>query len=263
MTFQPYVPTGGLAGWRFLQATIDTQKAAFERAPLRQRDLDYFAEKIGEVRTPEDLIGDFRLLSVALGAFGLSDDIGSKFLIRKVLEEGTLERDALANRLSDKRYREFSKAFGFGDFPTPNTVLSDFPDKIAARYADQAFEKAVGETNETMRLALNAQREFVAVAEGAESERTKWFTILGTPPLRKVLEGAFGLPLSFGALDIDKQLEVFQRRSREEFGAESLAELAEPETMARLLDRYTAISGLTEFGGSSGFTPALVLLRGF
>ncbi|PWJ16147.1 DUF1217 domain-containing protein [Jannaschia seohaensis] len=263
MTFQPYVPMGGLAGWRFLQSTIDNQKAAFERSPLLQRDLDYFAEKIGEVRTPEDLIGDFRLLSVALGAFGLSDDIGSKFLIRKVLEEGTLEPDALANKLSDKRYRELSKAFGFGDFAVPNTVLSDFPDKIAARYSDQAFEKAVGETNESMRLALNAQREFAKVADGQDSDRAKWFTILGTPPLRKVLEGAFGLPLSFGALDIDKQLEVFQHRSREEFGADSVAALAEPDTMARLLDRYTAITGMTEFGNSTITSPALVLLRGY
>ncbi|WP_167767075.1 DUF1217 domain-containing protein [Jannaschia formosa] len=262
MTYQPFVPTGGLAGWRYLQGTLATQKAAFERSALVQRDLDYFAENIGSVRTAEDLVRDFRLLSVALEAFGLSEDLGSKFLIRKVLEEGTIDPDALANKLSDRRYREFSKAFGFGDFPVPNTVLSDFPDRIAARYTDQAFERAVGRSDESMRLALNAQRELGKVAEGTASERTKWLTIMGTPPLRKVLEGALGLPLSFGALDLDRQLEVFRDRSRQAFGAETVGDLVAPDTLDRILDRYTALSGLAEFGGGA-FSPALVLLRGF
>ncbi|MDB2407743.1 DUF1217 domain-containing protein [Jannaschia sp.] len=262
MTFQPFVPTGGLAGWRFLQSTLDSQKEAFDKSSVLQRDLDYFAENIGEVTTAAELVSDFRLLSVALGAFGLQDDINAKFLIRTVLEEGSIETDALANKLSDQRYRDFTKAFGFGDFPVPNTVLSDFPDKIAALYADQAFEQAVGETNETMRLALYAQREFASVAEGTGTDRAKWFTIMGTAPLRAVMEGALNLPVSFGTLDLDQQLKVFQERSEQAFGIETVSDLADPDTLERILDRYTAISGLSDF--SAGVTsPALVLLRGY
>ncbi|GIT91618.1 flagellar basal body rod protein FlgF [Jannaschia pagri] len=263
MTFQPYVPTGGLAGWRFLQNTIASQKDAFSASAVVQRDMEYFREKISDVETPEQLVNDFRLLSVALNAFGLSEDINNKFLIRKVLEEGTLDPEALANRLSDTRYRDMARAFGFGDFPVPNTALSDFPDRIAARYVDQSFEQALGNTNNTMRLALNAQRELVNIAEEDSSNRTKWFRIMGTPPLRQVFEGAFNLPTSFGTLDLDRQLTVFEERTEAAFGTSDISELAQPETLERLLDRFAAVAGLTASFGTQVTSPALVLLRGF
>ena len=263
MTFQPYLPTGGLAGWRFLQGTLANQKEAFAKSSVVQRDLDYFAEKIGSVKTAEDLVSDYRLLSVALNAFGLSEDIGNKFLIRKVLEEGTIDPEALSNKLSDKRYREMSRAFGFGDFPVPNTVLSDFPDRIAARFTDQSFELAVGQSDNTMRLALNAQRELGKIAADDTSNRTKWFTIMGTPPLRSVLEGALNLPTAFATLELDRQLEVFQERSRAIFGTDQISELAEPGRLDRILDRYTAIAGLNGTSAISATSPALILLRGF
>ncbi|MEO0859509.1 MAG: DUF1217 domain-containing protein [Pseudomonadota bacterium] len=263
MTFQPFVPTGGLAGWRFLQNTLDTQKTAFERSPVLERDLDYFRENIADVKTADDLVKDFRLLSVALGAFGLSEDINSKYLIKQVLEGGTLEPDALANRLADRRYADLSKAFGFGDFPVPNTVLSDFPDRIAARYKDQAFEVALGQSDNTMRLALSARRELTTIAEDSTSNRTKWFSIMGTPPLRAVMEGALNLPTSFATLELDRQLEVFQERALSNFGTDQVNELVEEDTLNRVLDRYTAVAGLSGTGGSSVTSPALILLRGF
>lgn len=261
MTFQPFVPTGGLSGWRFLQNTIETQRKAHGEGVKLQRDLDYFRDNIGGIETAEELVKDFRLLSVALGAFGLSDDIGSKFLIRRVLEEGTLKSDALANKLSDKRYRDLSRAFGFGDFPVPSTKISTFSDKIEARYREQAFETDMGQTSETMRLALYTQRELPALAEGTGSNRTKWFTIMGTAPVRQVMETALGLPSAFGALSIDKQLETFLDRSRAIFGTDQVDDLASDGTLGRILDRFTALDASDAARTVS--SPALVLLRGF
>ena len=267
MTFQPFVPTGGLSGWRFLQRTIETQRVAHAQSPLQDRDIAYFKAKIGSVDTAAELVADYRLLAVALGAFGLQDDVGSKFLIRRVLEEGTIEPGALANKLSDKRYRDLSKAFGFGDFAVPSSKLSDFPEKIAARYAAQRFETDIGRSSETMRLALNAQRELPALAAGKGSNRTKWFTLMGTPPLRKVLETAFSLPTAFGTLPIDRQLDTFLERSRSTFGTDQLSEIGTGPKLSRLLDRFTALDGIGGLGsGGAGPTvtsPALMLLRGY
>jgi len=261
VSFQPFVPTGGLSGWRFLQNTIETQRKAHGEGVALQRDLAYFRVNIGKIDTAEALVGDYRLLSVALGAFGLSDDIGSKFLIRRVLEEGTLEPDALANKLSDKRYRDLSRAFGFGDFPVPSTKISTFADKIEARYRDQAFETDMGQTSETMRLALYVQRELPALAAGTGSNRTKWFTIMGIAPIRQVMETAMGLPSSFATLSLDKQLETFLERSRSIFGTDQIDDLASDGALGRVLDRFTVLDESdTSLTVSS---PALVLLRGF
>ena len=262
MTFQPFVPTGGIAGWRFLQNTIETQRAAHSGSTAIQRDLDYFRANIGKIETAEQLVGDFRLLSVALEAFGLGEDVNSKFFIRKVLEEGTVADDALANRLSDKRYRDLSRAFGFGDFETPSTQVGGFADRIAERYTSRRFETDMSATSETMRLALNAQRELPALASESGSERAKWFTLMGTPPLRKVMETALGLPKAFGTLPIDRQIETFMDRAESVFGTRNLSEIAAPEKLPRLLDRFTAID---DPGGQAGAaaSPALTLLRGY
>ncbi|CUH40644.1 hypothetical protein JSE7799_03379 [Jannaschia seosinensis] len=261
MTYQPFVPTGGLTGWRFLQRTIESQRAAHADSAQIQRNLEYFRENIGKIETAEQLVGDFRLLSVTLDAFGLSADVGSKFFIRKVLEEGTVEDDALANRLSDKRYRDLSRAFGFGDFDTPSTKLEGFADKIAARYTDRRFEADIGQTSETMRLALNAERDLPALGAEDSSNRTKWFSLMGTAPLRKVMETALGLPKAFGTLPIDRQIETFMERSERILGTSDLSEIAAPENLSRLIDRFTV---LDEAGsGSTVTSPALVLLRGF
>jgi Protein of unknown function (DUF1217) len=204
------------------------------------------------VRTSDALVADRRLLGIALGAFGLEADIGAKAFLKKVLDDGTLEPAALANRLADKRYLEFSKAFGFGDFETPNTVLSDFADRIIGRYRDRTFEAAVGTQRPEMRLALFAQGELAALAGRQTSERGKWLTVMGTPQLRTVFEQAFGLPRSFGALDLDQQLTAFQDKAERYLGSSAVSQFADPGRIDDLI-RLSLVRG--EASGAAA-TPA-------
>lgn len=262
MTFQPVIPVAGFAGWAFLKRTQDKQEAAMQAAPAARRDEAYFRQKIGSVKTAQDLVDDRRLLRVALTAFGLQSDIDSKAFIRKVLSDGTLKEGALANKLADKRYRDFSSAFGFGDFSVPRTQLSDFADKILARYRIQTFEVAVGDTNPAMRLALNAERQIPEIAAGRGSEDTKWFTLMGNRPLREMMQTALGLPASFATLDIDRQLATLKSRSRATFGSEDLSQFREPAKLEALVRTFLvrAETGVTASGGSSAARTALQLL---
>ncbi|MCU0904806.1 MAG: DUF1217 domain-containing protein [Tabrizicola sp.] len=262
MSFQPLIPTGGFAGWAFLKRTQTKQEAAWQAAPAVMRDETYFRQKIGSVKTADDLVGDRRLLRVALTAFGLQADIDSKAFIRKVLADGTLKEGALANRLADKRYREFSAAFGFGDFSVPRTQLSDFADKMLSRFRTQGFETAVGEQNPTMRLALNAEREIPAIASGRGSEDAKWFTLMGNRPLREMMQTALGLPSSFATLDIDRQLATLKVRSRAVFGAETVSQFQDPKKLDALVRTYLVRAELSEgaFQASGAARNALQLL---
>ena len=115
MSYVPAIPLSGVAGWRFLERTSERQQAAFEKSATVKREIAYFEEKIGSVTRAADLLGDRRLLKVALTAFGLEDKIDQKAFIRKVLEEGTTKEDALAVKLSDPAWKNLSAAFGFGD----------------------------------------------------------------------------------------------------------------------------------------------------
>ncbi|MCF6316051.1 MAG: DUF1217 domain-containing protein [Marinosulfonomonas sp.] len=236
--FQPVVPFGGFSGWSFLTRTLDNQKEAFANSSEIAREVDYFKENISKIQTAEDLVADRRLLKVALESFGLGEDINNKFFIRKVLEDGTSEDDALANRLSDKRYLEFSKAFGFGDLPAPNTVLSDFGSKITSAFKERQFEAAIGDQNEDFRLALGIERDLTDIAGKDLQEDTLWFTVMGNPPLRKVFETAFNLPESFGALDLDKQLETLKDKAQSAFGDSGIKQFASTEKLKDLTQLF-------------------------
>ena len=262
MTFQPVVPFRGLVGWTFLKRTLENQQEAFRKSPEIVRDADYFRARIGSVGSAETLVSDRRLLRVALGAFGLDADIDNRFFIRKVLEDGTLDRDALANKLADKRYLEFSRAFGFGDFAIPLAQVNGFAEKTVAAFETRQFEIAVGDTDENMRLALGLSRDLGAIAARPSADTTLWLTVLGSPPLRSVFETAFGLPTGFGALDLDRQVEVMRDRSRRAFGAETVSQFTDPDRIEALTRQFLIRADLSSgFSRATGSSIALQLLQ--
>ncbi len=259
--FKPVIPVTGLSGWQFLQRTLPAQKEAFAESTAFKRDTEYFRENISKVKTAEDLVGDRRLLSVALGAFGLDDDINSKAFVQQILEGGTNDRSALANRLADSRYAKFSEAFGFGDIG-PRTAFSFFADEILTRYENKQFERAVGAQDNSMRLALNLEGEIGDIATTDSTNNTKWFAVMGNSPLRTVFETALGFPSSFGRIDLDQQLDGFKERAQATFGTDKIADFNDPELQEKLVRLYLVREEIANSSGAfSGGSTALTLLQ--
>ncbi|MEO8240669.1 MAG: DUF1217 domain-containing protein [bacterium] len=252
MSFTPVIPLAGYAGWTFLQRTMAKQTASLVKSPEIARDEDYFRANIAKITTAEDLVKDRRLLKVALGAFGLDADINNKAFIEKVLKDGTLTAGALANKLADKQYLKLSAAFGFGDYPVPSTKLSDFPGKIISAYEARAFETAVGDQNDDMRLALNAKRELAALSVKSSSETVKWFTVLGNSALKQVFTKALGLPSNISAVDLDQQLKAFQDKTQTAFGDNTVAQFSDPAKVETLIRRFLVRSQADQLSRSTG-----------
>lgn len=261
MSFQPVVVGTGLVGWRFLQATFDAQRKAFDQDGARTGSLEYFASRIGSVTTAAQLVDDRRLLGVALTAFGLQDDLNNRYFVQRVLEDGTIRDDALANRLADDRYVQFSSAFGFGDFSTPRTQLSHFPEEIAERFSALAFEQAVGNRDQNMRLALNLQRALPELTDTSGTVDTWWFRLMGNPPLRQVFETALSLPKSVGKLDIDQQLQIFKSRADARFGTSDLSALVDSEMLETVTETFLLQSQLQEVQSTMSGSGALLMLE--
>ncbi|WP_342077340.1 DUF1217 domain-containing protein [Yoonia sp. SS1-5] len=261
MTFQPVVPLSGYVGWRFLERTLDNQQQAYSTSQPIMRATDYFRENIADVVTAEQLVSDRQLLSVALGAFGLDDDIDNRFFIQTILEEGTLDDDALANRLADPRYADFARTFGFGDRILARTSLTSFPDEIIARFETRQFERAVGEQNNDLRLAMNVEDGLSDILDRTQSETAQWFSIMGNPPLRNVFQTALGLPTSIASIDLDKQLDVFQERSRSVFGTDKIADFQDPEQQENLIRMFLVRAEAASINTVSGGSAALTLLQ--
>ena len=259
MSYQPVLPSGGYTGWKFLQRTLPQQQEAHRKSAPVQRLTDHFRANIAKAKTAADLVNDRRLLQVALGAFGLKDDLNSKAFIQRVLEGGTLKPDGLANRMADKRYKAMAQEFGYGDLGA-RTGVSGFADRIIARYEARAFQEAVGETDGTMRLALNIDGAIKDIAARTSNANAQWFSMMGEAPLRQVFQTALGLPQSFGALDVDRQLATYKERSQAAFGTDKLSDLADPARQEKLV-RLFLLRSDTEATSSSPGALMLQLLQ--
>jgi hypothetical protein len=260
MSFQPVAPFGGLAGWSFLDRTRARQEAAFQQSPALARRTADFAERISRIGSAEELVRDRELLEVALGAFGLDEDIRNRFFIRRVLEDGTASLSALANRLSDKRYLALSEAFGFGDRPGGNVKRAGFAADIVARYRERQFELAVGQTNPDLRIALGLGRELQDIAARRQTNDARWFTAMASPPVRTALERALRLPSQIGSIDIDRQLAMFKERAEMRLGTSDFLQIASTEGQEKLRRAFLTAPEASGTVGNSRGAGALALL---
>ncbi|MEM0942307.1 MAG: DUF1217 domain-containing protein [Pseudomonadota bacterium] len=263
MTFQPLIPTTGIVGFQLLSRTEESQRQVFDQQPAISRDLAYFEENIANATTAEALVSDRRLLRVVLGAFGLDEEIDKGAFIRKILEEGTENPEAFANRLVDPRYTRFAESLGYGNVSGARVGLTSFASDISAAYRERQFEIAVGNQDESLRLALNFRREIQAYATAPDPDGTAWLQVLGDLPVRRVFEGAFGFGSEIGTLEVDRQREEFREQNSRVFGDSSLAVFTDPEVAEQAIRRFLAREAASN--GPDASTPgfaALTLLNG-
>ena len=262
MSFQPVLPIGGYAGWRFLERTLERQQESHAASPTLRRAETEFRARIAGIHSAQALVEDRNLLKVALTAFGLRDDLPNRAFIQRVLESPASESRSFANRLADRRYAALAEAFGFGEAGPPKTAEPGFADRIVALYHDRSFEEAVGAQDESMRLALALQRDLGAIAQRDTSEDARWLTVLGTPSLRTVFESAYRLPNGFGALDLDRQVDILRGRTRAAMGDSSLAQFADPERIDKLIQRFMLAEQVNAVNTMGSGQVALTLLQG-
>jgi hypothetical protein len=106
------VPTT-LANFRLISGNIDRSLATAASKAQVARDTEYYRANIDNVKSIDDLLKDRRLFSYAMKAYGLEDMTYAKAFMRKVLESDLNDSSSFVNKLSDKRYLEFAKAFHF------------------------------------------------------------------------------------------------------------------------------------------------------
>jgi hypothetical protein len=258
MSFQPTLPVGGLAGWSLLTRTKTRQQDAFTSAPARKAEIMRFEQRFSKLGSAKALVQDRASLRVVLGAFGLQADLQNRAFIQRVIESGTEERGALANRLADKRYAALANAMAHLGPGGDGKPSADLIAKLTSDYQNRSFEIAVGEQDQSYRLAMTAEREIPAILSTFGSDRARWFGLIGNPPLRKVMETALGLPKEFGALPIDQQVSRLQAAARTRFNAATVEDLAKPETIGRVIQRFLIVSEMQTT--PTRFSPALTLL---
>lgn len=197
-----------------------------EAQPVVARETEYYRANISNVKSIEDFIADDRLFRYAMKAHGLEDMAYAKAFIAKALEGGIDESDSFANKLADKRYREFVATFNFVRHGEETTSLYGPTTGTVEKYLRQSLEEDAGAQNEGVRLALYFQRK----APGLKS----YYEVLADPALSKVVRTALGFPDVLAQADIDKQVSMFEERV-------ALEDFRDDKKLEEFLKRFTTM----------------------
>lgn len=192
----------------------------------------YYEANIGKVTSIRDFVGNYRLLSYALEAYGLGDQVHNTALIEKVLEGGVSNAKSLANTMSNSRWKAFATAFDF-----VGQGLSSATSQSAVRttindYVEQQLESDQGAENVGVQLALYFQR----VAPAVTSE----YGVLADKNLLEVAQTIFGLS---PGTNVDQQAKALSKLM-------PVSDLRDPKKLQQLTERFTAMYDLTYGPGS-------------
>jgi len=203
----------------------------------------YYDANIGAVKSISDLVGNYRLLSYALNAYGLGGQIDAKGLITKVLEGGVSNPKSLANTLPDSRWKAFAAAFNFVDSGAPSPSSKSAVATTTSDYVEQQLESDQGDQDVGVQLALYFQR----IAPTVTSE----YGILADPNLLEVAATIMGLSPAVASTLQPKTLSELM----------PISDLQDPTKLKQLTERFTAMYDYT-YGPSSGATSGLTVDSG-
>jgi hypothetical protein len=201
----------------------------------------YYAANIGKVTSIDQFVGNYRLLSYALDAYGLGDQINSTALIKQVLEGGVANPDSLANTLP--QWKAFATAFDFAANGAASVSTATAIASTNADYVEQQLESDQGQQDVGVQLALYFNRVAPTV--------TSTYGILADQNLLQVVETIFGLPTSFSAENIDTQASALSKLF-------NIEDLQNPAKLQQLTERFTASYDST-YGPGSGSSASLTV----
>ncbi|MCA1940859.1 MAG: DUF1217 domain-containing protein [Caenispirillum bisanense] len=217
--------SSSLVAHTVLNRDLDRYKKIFREDPAIKRETDYLKEKLPQFESLDDLADDYRAWQAVTSAFGLDDQAYAKALLKKVVKEGVTDKGAMANRMVDTRYKDMAKFFNYDVLGMMGLQSEKKIADLVDRYETQMFEKAIGESNENLRLAMYFERKIKSV--------TSMYEVLGDKAMYQVALKMAGLPKEYAQVDIDKQADYFKQKL-------PLKDLKNPEKLDKLLQSFLA-----------------------
>jgi hypothetical protein len=205
---------------------------------------EYYAANIGKVTSIQDFVSNYRLLSYALDAYGLGDQVNSTALVKQVLEGGVSNPKSLANTLSNPNWAKFAAAFNFAADGAPSISTASAIKTTTSAYVEQQLETDEGEQDPGVQLALYFQRVAPTESSGIQ--------IMGDENLLDVVQTIFGLPPETTGTNIDTEASEISRLV-------PTSELQNSKQLQQLTERFTAMYDLDYgAGGVDASTPLTV-----
>ena len=205
---------------------------------------EYYTANIGKVQSISDLVGNYRLLSYALDAYGLGDQVNNTALVTKVLEGGVSSSKSLANTLSNPNWAKFAAAFNFVGSGASSISTTSAVSTTETDYVEQKLESNEGQQDPGVQLALYFQRVAPSITTGLQ--------IMGDENLLDVVQTIFNLPAETGSTNVQAEASEISRLM-------PLSQLQNPKELTQLTERFTAEYDLDYgAGGADAGSPLTV-----
>jgi hypothetical protein len=233
-----------IATYQTISANLDRSLEQTLHKPDVARDTDYYMTNISKVTSIDDFIGNYRLFSYAMKAFGLTDMTYAKAFMRKVLEGGVADATSFANKLVDTRYQQFATAFDFAGQGANATKTTAAQSGTVEKYVRQSLEEDVGKDDQGVQLALYFERKATSI--------TSVYQMLADPALLKVAQTALGISPLTGSADVDKQAAMLAKGI-------DVADFQDPDKLHRFLQRFSAMWASDNGQLSASTAPSILI----
>ncbi|MGX9424007.1 MULTISPECIES: DUF1217 domain-containing protein [Bradyrhizobium] len=229
--------------------------SATEKDSLRQKaekDAKYYQTTIAGIESVSELLSDRKLVDIVLVANGLDPTKVTNDYLKKIFNSDLSDPKSFANTASDSRFAEIAASFNFdkeGNIARIPAIGPHRRDQLLEtqnNYLQQTLEAQQGEANAGVRLALYFERKSAQI--------TSAYDILADRALAQVFRTTYNLPDAMGSMDIDQQAKIVEKHL-------NLKDLADPEKLAALLKRFTAMYDVMN-NSSQVTSPALAILQG-
>lgn len=199
-------------------------RAITARAPDVAAETRYFNDNIGKATSIDALLKDRRLFAYAMKAFGLGDKTYAVGLMRKTLEQGVDNPEALANTLRDPNIRAFAKAFDYAGkgAAVPSAALAEM---VTGRYVERAMQAEQGKQNPGVELALYFRER--------APELSSVYGVLADKKLLQVVQTALGISPKTSAQPVDTQARLLKAKLNVE-------DFKDPGKLAAFIARFSA-----------------------
>lgn len=230
-----------LQDYRQIVRNQDRYDAMIRSRPDVKRNIAYFEANIGKISSAEELLKDDKLYRFVMVAFDLESQTYARALIRKVLDQGVKDPEALANRMNDAKFKEMATVLSFKETGGATLQEPAIVKAIVDRYVDVSLEVKAEESNPAVRLALYFDRKAPRI--------TNWYQVMADRALQKVVFTALDIPEQSALGDLDRLVDKLKKRFE-------IADFKDPAKLGKFLDRFSAMYDLKN-GGPAGASATL------
>lgn len=193
--------------YRTVQRNREKLSKNVDNDVIAKRETEYYEKNIKKAKNVDDLLNDSKLYRYIMQAYGLSDVMYAKGMVRKILTDPDY-----AARVKDPKFKKLQENFNFKVFKDTTTSLVGATTETIGYYKEMVLEAKVGKINENSRLALYFNRVMDDLIKNKKLKESSWpYMILSDRTLTELAFKAMGASDNALSANVDLKVSLLKK----------------------------------------------------